>query len=250
MTERIRALVVDDDARARAVIEEALRHEGCAVVGASTAVEALDRLRESSFELVVSELEFEGQVDGMRVLEAVRWRWPETAFVIVTGHGSLDSAIHAMREGADDYLLKPVSVSGVQRAVQGAMAKRRERSQVEANGRVLRWGELALDRDTQEVSLAGERVELTPSEFKLLQHLMLNPYRVVPMEELLEALRGSGCDDRYEAQRVVRWHVYHLRHKLQVRVAEASQALGVPQISGAHYIQSVYGVGYRLGGGG
>ncbi|MFL7794963.1 MAG: response regulator, partial [Anaerolineae bacterium] len=99
MAELIRTLVVDDEERVRYVLEETLRRVGHVVVTASSGEEALDLLRDTSFDVAVVDLKLGGHVDGLRVLEALRWRWPGTAVVILTAHGSLESALAAIREG-------------------------------------------------------------------------------------------------------------------------------------------------------
>ena len=99
MEEQIRTLVVDDDEGVRFFVGETLRRVGHSVMEASTGDEALERLREGAYDLVVLDLKLGGRLDGIRVLEAAKWRWPEAVVVILTAHGSLESAISAIREG-------------------------------------------------------------------------------------------------------------------------------------------------------
>lgn len=108
MADRLQTLVVDDEEGIRFFLKETLHRAGHVVVTASSGEEALGQLRETAFDLVMLDLMLGGRVDGLRVLEAVRWRWPETVLINLTAHGSLESAMAAIREGVNSYLLKPV----------------------------------------------------------------------------------------------------------------------------------------------
>ena len=154
MAELIRALVVDDEERVRYVLEETLRRVGHVVVTASSGEEALDLLRDTSFDVAVVDLKLGGHVDGLRVLEALRWRWPGTAVVILTAHGSLESALAAIREGVDAYLLKPSKPAEVRQAVQEALERRKDlRGQAEGTeGHVIRCGGFSVDLELQSFS--------------------------------------------------------------------------------------------------
>src|SRR5690554_6574215 len=104
--EQVNTLVMDDESGIRFFIKETLQRAGHNVTTASSGEEALDILRDTRFDLVMLDLMLGGRVDGLRVLEAIRWRWPEAVVIILTAHGSLDSAMEAIREGVDRYLLK------------------------------------------------------------------------------------------------------------------------------------------------
>src|SRR5512136_2890333 len=120
MEEQLRALVVDDEEGVRFFLSETLRRSGHVVVTASSGEEALERLRDTPFELVLLDLRLGGQADGLRVLEAVRWRWPQAVVIILTAHASVESAVSAIQEGVDGYLLKPVEAEEVRRVVRAA----------------------------------------------------------------------------------------------------------------------------------
>src|SRR5512136_1992494 len=126
MPEMVRTLVVDDEDRIRFTLREALQRVGQVVMTASSGEEALDMLRDNAFDAAVVDLNLGGRVDGLKVLEAIRWRWPAMAVVILTAHGSLASAIKAIQENVDDYLLKPARPEEVRQAVQHALERHRE----------------------------------------------------------------------------------------------------------------------------
>jgi DNA-binding response OmpR family regulator len=236
MTESIRALVVDDDGRVRYFLEETLRRVGHVVVTASSGEEALDLLRDTSFDVAVIDLNLGGRVDGLRVLEAIRWRWPGTAAVILTAHGSLESALVTIREGVNAYLLKPAKPAEVRQAVQEALEQRKSlRGQAEdAEGREIRRGGFFVDLEQHLATRDGQPLDLMPQELKLLAHLMQNAPRVVPPLELVQVIRECELEDPYEARQIIKWYVHRLRRQVE------------PDPSNPRHILNVRGVGYRF----
>jgi len=236
MTESIRALVVDDEERVRYFLEETLRRVGHVVVTASSGEEALDLLRDTSFDVAVVDLNLGGRVDGLRVLEAIRWRWPGTAAVILTAHGSLESALVTIREGVNAYLLKPAKPAEVRQAVQEALEQRKSlRGQAEdAEGREIRRGGFFVDLEQHLATRDGQPLDLMPQELKLLAHLMQNAPRVVPPLELVQVIRECELEDPYEARQIIKWYVHRLRRQVE------------PDPSNPRHILNVRGVGYRF----
>jgi DNA-binding response OmpR family regulator len=236
MAELIRALVVDDEERVRYVLEETLRRVGHVVVTASSGEKALDLLRDTSFDVAVVDLKLGGHVDGLRVLEALRWRWPGTAVVILTAHGSLESALAAIREGVDAYLLKPSKPAEVRQAVQEALERRKDlRGQAEGTeGRVIRCGGFSVDLEQHLATRDGQPLNLTPQELQILAHLMQNAPRVVPPLELVQAVRECELEDPYEARQIIKWYIHRLRRQVE------------PNPSTPRHILNVRGVGYRF----
>ena len=99
-------LVVDDEKRMVALLKSALVNRGHEVTGLTTGQEALDEVRVSSFDLVLTDLRME-PVDGMAVIEGVRAESPETAVVVITAYGEIKTAVEALHKGAYQYLTKP-----------------------------------------------------------------------------------------------------------------------------------------------
>jgi DNA-binding NtrC family response regulator len=130
-------LVVDDSATARAYFDDLLRklgHQPSLVEGAQQALEIMDK---ESFDLILSDLVMPG-MDGIDLLKEVRRRHPEVAFLIITSYASLNSAIQAVREGADDYITRPVADEILAHRLGSAMARqqanqlRKQRAKLEA----------------------------------------------------------------------------------------------------------------------
>jgi len=239
MAKQIRTLVVDDEAGIRFFLEEALQQVGHSVVTASSGEEALDRLRDASFDLIVLDLMLGGRVDGMRVLESVKWRWPATVVIILTAHGSLDSSLAAIREGVDGYLLKPVEPEELWQVVEQTLTRQSRLAQVQeqperVKGPVLEYGPFSVDLEKQMATMAGQLLDLNASEFALLAHLIQNAYRAVPPPELVEAVRGYECDHLNEARQIIKWYIHSLRQKVE------------PDPSMPRHILTVRGTGYRF----
>ena len=156
---------------------------------------------------------------------------------MMTAHGSLSSAVEAIGEGVDGYLLKPVRAADVRRAVKEALERREERAQIELSGghqRVLQRGPFKADLDSHEVSRGGEPLELSPSEFKLLVFLMQNAGQVMSPPELVEAVRQYKPEYLQEARQLTKWYIHRLRQKVE------------PEPSDPQYVVNVRGVGYLL----
>jgi DNA-binding response OmpR family regulator len=238
VTEPIRALVVDDEEGPRLFFEETLRLEGYAVTGASSGEQALERLRDTPFDLIILDLRLGGRVDGMRILEAVRWRWPDTAVVILTAHGSLESAMAAIREGVDGYLLKPIEPAELRQAAREALERRTALRQIRDEVRqaqALQHGPFSIDQRKHLVTLNGEPLDLTPQELNLLAYLIENADRTVSPKELVRAVRHYEPNHMYEAREIIKWYIHRLRRKVE------------PDPAKPRYILNVRGVGYRLG---
>jgi DNA-binding response OmpR family regulator len=239
MTRPIQALVVDDEAGIRFFLQEALQQIGHVVVTTSSGEEALDRLRDGRFDLILLDLMLGGRVDGMRVLELVKWRWPQTVVIILTAHGSLDSSLAAIREGVDGYLLKPVEPEELWQIVEEALKRQAKltgeqpqpQSEIE---RVLQCGPFVIDLEKQLATLDGRLLELNAAEFALLAYLAENAFRAVPPPELVEVVRGHECDHLEEARQIIKWYIYSLRKKIE------------PNPSQPRYVLTVRGIGYRF----
>ncbi len=238
MLDSAHALIVDDEAGVRFFVERTLQRAGYIVATAASGEEALAQLRETSFDLLVLDLRLGGQVNGQRVLEAVRWRWPETAVVILTAHGSLESALDAIREGVDGYLLKPVEGEELLTTVQTALARRRPATlaaESPPHRSVWRWRDLTIDLDKHQAARGDQPLQLTPHEFRVLAHLMQKAPQVVSPQELVQAALGYECQDLHEARAIIKWYIHRLRRKVE------------PDPAHPRYILNVRGVGYTLG---
>lgn len=239
MEESITTLVVDDDDEIRFFLTEVLTAQGHEVLTAANGEDALERFRDKAFDLVVLDLMLGGRIDGLRVLQALSWRWPGTAVIILTGHGTLDSAMEAIREGVDAYLLKPVKPAQLRQVVTEVLEKRKQgkatgasqQGQDNDDGHLQR-GDFTVDLQRRRVTLDGQSLDLTTCEYDLLVHLMENDDRPVPPPELVKVVRGYECDHLHEARDIIKWYIYSLRRKVE------------PKPSSPRHVLNVRGVGY------
>lgn len=238
MADKLCTLVVDDQEGIRYFIQKTLEKEGHLVSTAASGEEALQKLRDQRFDLMMLDLKLGGRVDGLRVLEAVRWRWPSMVVIMMTAHGSLESAQAAIQEGVDGYLLKPVEPEEVRGAISEAL-RRRERL-VESRVRSARerkhvqQGPFFVDRDRYVATFNGKPLDLTRREFRLFVHLVENTDRVVEPAELVRVARDYDPEDVHEARDIIKWYIHRLRQKVE------------PDPSEPCYIVNVRGVGYRF----
>lgn len=236
MSELLQSLVVDDDSGVRFVLAETLQRAGHDVTAVESGEHALELLRDAGFDLAIVDLRLGTRIDGLRVLEAIRWRWPDTAVILLTAHGSLDSAMAAIREGVDRYLLKPVEPRELLDVTREVLARRKCQGRVpaETSDSELAHGPLVINLDRHQATLNGNLLNLTPAEFGLLAHLVQNAHRVASPEELVRVTQGYEADHLYEARQVIKWYIHRLRSKIE------------PDPRKPRYILNVRGVGYIL----
>jgi DNA-binding response OmpR family regulator len=257
-----RILVVDDEKATRLSLAEILSLEGYQVTSASSGEEALQKLEEKTFDLVLADLVMK-EVDGLEVMEVVKKLSPETVVIMLTAYGTLESAIQAMRQGAYDYLIKPCGAQEIVASVESGLAKQRqERRRKELVARVeemlkalkveedeipistsrgdqfkrarfLQCGEIIVDLQKHIATLHGQLLNLTPTEFRLLASLMGKADHVLSCQELVREVQNYDCDER-EARDIIRVHIRRLRKKIEADPAN-------PQ-----YILNVRGVGYMF----
>ena len=219
-------LVVEDEATLAETIELYLRHEGFHTERAADGERALELFRAARPDLVLLDLGLP-KVDGMEVLRRIR-ATSDVPVVILTARTEEVDELLGLGMGADDYLVKPVSARKLLARVKVVL---RRSVPVEGAGpEVLRVGALEVDAYRVEVRYAGTPLELTSSEFKLVQHMARTPGRVIERAELYEAAIPDG--DALE--RAVDIHVVNLRRKL--RAAGGDERL----------IRTVRGRGYVL----
>ena len=246
-------LVVDDELAMRESLQEILELEGFQVSQADSGEAALNILGQAAIDLMLLDLKMKG-LDGLETTEAAKRLSPETIIIMLTAHGTLESAIGAMRRGAFDYLLKPAAVGDILASVQRGLAHRaqmmRQRDLVglmqraitelqpgpvplpgKSAERHLKLREIDLDLQRHVAIVRGRVLDLTLTEFRMLAYLMERPDQVVAPRELVAAVQGYRADD-HEARAIVRVHIRRLRQKIE---ADPDQP---------EYVLNVRGVGY------
>jgi DNA-binding response OmpR family regulator len=228
VTQAPKILLVDDEQSVQKLLAFPLRREGYEVVSALDGQEALDRLTDASFDLIVLDLMLPN-VDGFEVCRQVRAR-SSVPIIMLTAKTEEFDKVLGLELGADDYITKPFSVREFRSRVKAVLRRAALSKTDEAAREPLEDGDLRIDFDKREVTLAGKSVRLTYVEFEILTALARNPGRVYNRTILLERVWG---DSSYRDTRTVDVHIRHLREKLE---RDAKN----PEL-----IQTVRGVGYR-----
>ncbi|HYI98390.1 MAG TPA: response regulator transcription factor [Thermoleophilaceae bacterium] len=226
-----RILLVDDEQSVQKLLAFPLRKDGYDVVCACDGAEALERLDDDSYDLVVLDLMLP-KVDGFEVCRRVRATSSVPIIMLTARIEEIDKVL-GLELGADDYITKPFSVREFRSRVK-AVLRRSElvaRSAEDQAQEPLEDGELRIDFDKRLVTLAGKPVRLTYVEFEILAALARHPGRVYGRATLLELVWG---DSAYRDPRTIDVHIRHLREKLEADPKH-------PEL-----VCTVRGVGYRF----
>ncbi len=221
-----RVLVVDDDERIRSLLAEYLGTRGFEVDTASDGAVGLEALRARVPDLVVLDVMMPGK-DGFEVVRELR-AFSRVPVIMLTARGDDLDRIVGLELGADDYLAKPFNPRELLARIQAVLRRARP---AEAIDEPLRVGALIVDPDRRVVTLEGEAVELTTTEFDILRALVANAGRVIPRERLMETARGEAWA---AFERSADVHISHLRKKLGDDPKEP------------RFIKTVRGVGYTI----
>jgi two-component system, OmpR family, alkaline phosphatase synthesis response regulator PhoP len=219
-------LVVDDEPEIVRFVRAYLEDAGYRVVVASEGQEALFVARHEKPDLVILDLMMPG-MDGWDFFPRYRQE-RDTPVIMLTARVEESDQVLGLELGADDYVTKPFSPRALVARVRAVL----RRAQGEpASAAVLRGGDVVLDREAHTVVVGGQEVDLTPTEFDLLEVLMAAPGRVFTRAELLDRVLGDEAD---VFERTVDAHVKNLRRKIEADPAAP------------HYVLTVRGAGYKF----
>ncbi len=221
----MRVLVVEDDVKIAAFVTKGLKQAGFAVDQVGDGAAGLTLALTEPYDVAVIDLMLP-QRDGLSLIEEVRRRRVNTPVLILSAKRSVDDRVKGLQSGGDDYLTKPFAFAELLARVQALI---RRASGVTEPTR-LTVGELTLDLLTREVTRAGERLELQPREFALLEYLMRNAGRVISKTMILDHVWNYHFDPQTNVVDVL---VSRLRSKVEKAQSEK-------------YIQTIRGVGYVL----
>lgn len=224
MTKKI--LVVDDKLELRTLLKSYLAQEGFDVVTANDGQEALYVARHEKPNLIILDLMMP-EMGGYEFMRSYS-READTPVVILTAKIDENEKVLGLELGADDYITKPFSPRELTARVRAVL--RRSEKQA-TTPEVMRIGTIELDWSGRTTIVNDQPVVLTPSEFSLLATLMASPGRVFSRLELLDRLQGTAYEG-YE--RTIDVHVRNLRAKIETDASDP------------HYIETVYGAGYRF----
>ncbi len=217
----MRILVAEDDTRLARLVERGLTAEGHDVQVAHDGEEAMFLAREAPPDLIVMDVMMP-RVDGFEAIRRLRAERMDTPVIFLTARGDVEDRVKGLDIGGDDYLVKPFAFDELTARVR-ALGRRA----AGAEGDVLTAGRLALDVRRHEAKVDSAVVDLSPTEYRLLEHLMRHPGQALTRQAILSAVWGFDSEPEPNA---VDLYVHYLRRKLGDAVA----------------IVTVRGVGYRL----
>ncbi len=217
-------LVVDDDPGVRELVGDVLELEGYEVTIAVDGLDALSHIRKRKFDLYVLDLNMP-KIDGLVLLEKVRAAGDSTPALLLSARREKDDVHTGFRTGADDYVTKPFSIEELALRVEAIL--RRTRNEQSAN--VVRCGPISIDLDQHLVKFEDSIIELSPTEYNLLQYLIERKNKVVRKDALLNAIWGIDFENN---STVVETYISYLRKKLHR--------------DGFEGIKTVRGVGFQI----
>jgi two-component system OmpR family response regulator len=222
MDQPARVLVVDDEPNIRALLSQTLRLVSFEVRTAATGAEAVTAAREFAPDIVVLDVMLD-DFDGFEVARRLGERVP---VLFLTARDAVEDRVQGLTLGADDYVAKPFSLEEVVLRIRAIL--RRSRGE-HRPAELLRYADLEMDVAAHEVRRAGVRIDLSPTEFNLLEYLLTNAGRVVSKAQILDSVWRYDFDGDSS---IVESYVYYLRKKID---------RFEPQL-----IHTVRGVGYTL----
>ena len=258
-------LIIDDETSLRQTTSRILQRAGYEVTSAANATEALAFVSKHAFDLVYLDIRMP-DMSGLDLLKKIHAQHPDLPVILFTAQPDLNSAVEALRNGAADYLLKPLKpqtvIDRTQSILEAKAKEKRKREiqrQIEAlqtelsvlenpegvkddsqadqtpvsSDRYVKRGGLTLDLYAHRVTMNENPINIPPTSFEYLLVLMRHSPNVVDYQTLVSEAQGYAADIR-EAQELTKWHIHHLRQALE------------PDARNPVYVINVRGTGYRL----
>lgn len=222
----VRVLVVDDESNITELLKVSLKFQGYEVETAADGLEALDKVRTFHPDAFILDVMMP-RMDGYTLLSKLRANGYDAPVIFLTAKDAVEDKIHGLTIGADDYIAKPFSLEEVVTRLKVVLRRVSPPEEIEDSR--ITYADLTLDDNSHEVTKAGEYVDLSPTEFKLLRYLMVNAEVVLSKAKILDHVWNYdfGGDGN-----VVESYVSYLRRKIDK--------------DEPHLIHTVRGVGYVL----
>lgn len=222
-----RVLVVDDEKLIVKGIRFSLEQDGMEVTCACDGEEALEAARNGEFDIILLDIMLP-KLTGLEVCQQIR-EFSNVPIVMLTAKDDDMDKIMGLEYGADDYITKPFNILEVKARIKAIMRRTAVRDRAPEVPKTVVYGDLRLDCDSRRIFIAGSEVNLTATEFDLLELLALNPNKVYGRESLLKLVWGS---DYPGDVRTVDVHIRRLREKIEDNPSEP------------RYVHTKWGVGY------
>ena len=223
----MKILVIEDDSVVRSLIEHVLKKQGHEVESVEYGQEGEDKSLQNEYDCIILDLALPDK-NGIEVCRTIREHQIQTPVLIVSAHKTTDSKVTGLTTGADDYLTKPFENQELLARIEAIT--RRTRDQAMGSQRYLKYGDLSMDLIKREVSVKGNKTQLTNNEFNLLAYFMKNPERVIGKDELTKNVFGVNFDTQTNFLNV---YINYVRKKIKA-------------ITPKEYIQTVRKKGFIL----
>jgi two-component system, OmpR family, response regulator len=223
----VRLLIIEDDEDVASYVKSGLEQAGYTVDAAANGKDGLFLATTESYDGIIVDRMLPG-VDGLTIIRTLRASDISTPALVLSALGEVDDRVAGLKAGGDDYLVKPFDFAELQARIEALL--RRQRSAADAGATVLQVADLSLDLLRRKVERAGQRIELQPKEFQLLEYLMRHAGQVVTRTMLLEAVWNYHFDPQTN---VIDVHMSRLRTKID---KDFDRPL----------LHTVRGAGYRL----
>ncbi len=258
-------LIIDDEASLRQTLARILQRAGFEVTTAANGAEGASLVSQHPFDLVYLDIRMP-DMSGLELLKSIHAKYPELPVILFTAQPDLNSAVDALRNGATDYLLKPLKPQAVVERTQSILVnqqKERRKREIQrqidslqselnelespkgekadskaeqastSDDRFLKRGALTLDLHTRRVTMNERVINLPPTSFDYLLALARHTPNVVGYQTLVSEAQGYETDVR-EAQELTKWHIHHIRQAIE------------PDSRNPVHVINVRGTGYRL----
>lgn len=221
----MKLLIADDDPQLVRALRVTLRAHGYDVVTAPDGAAAITEAARARPDIILLDLGMP-ELDGIQVIQALRG-WTDAPIIVVSGRTGSADKVAALDAGADDFVTKPFQIDELLARLR-ALSRRTQGSAAEAT---VVFGDVVVDLATKTVTRGGHRVHLTPTEWRMLEHLARHPGALVTRQDLLKQIWGS---DQVSDSGYLRLYMSQLRKKLEASPAEPAHLL------------TESGMGYRL----
>ena len=222
-------IIIEDDAKTAAFVSKGLEQAGFNTVVASDGVEGLFKLQTGEFDIAIVDIMLPG-MDGFTIIQKLRESRIKTPVIVLSAKNSVEDKVRGLQAGGDDYLAKPFSHAELMMKVESLLRRYRVYKN-KSSGRMLRPG-IVLDEENRRVLLDGAPLELTETEFSILQCLAQNRGRVVPVRTIYETVWHETYMPA--SNNTVMVHIVNLRKKL------------VEDPANPRLIRTVWGKGYQI----
>jgi two-component system OmpR family response regulator len=202
-------LVVDDEEYIRDLVTSSLRLAGFTARSVPDGSQALAAIPTTRPDLVILDIRLPG-MDGLDVCRTLRAEGNDIPIIFLTARDTPDDRVNGFTKGGDDYITKPFSLEELVARVRAVLRRSRP---ADRHGSRFSYADLALDEETMQVSRAGQRIQLSPTEFKLLRYLLLNAERVLSKTQILNHVWQYDFDGKGSA---VENYISYLRKKVDV----------------------------------